>query len=157
MAGHTNVDGFVRKIATSVNGANDQTLVGFDILVEVPSGVASTTLLSALQVPANKAIFLSGVCFTSDGAAWTTGTNIKVQTSGGTDLITVLTANLPTASTAVSVGAPGTSGTSTVAIDYYKGCPVGQGLNLVQTGAYAGAARLTVRIQGVIRSRTPGL
>lgn len=154
MAGHTNVDGFTRKITTSLNGEQDLTPVLFNVMVEVTAGVASTTIIAAKQIPSNRRLFIQGFTITSDGAAWTGGTNIKLQSTGAVDLVTVLTANLPTSSASIST-APA-KGTMTVADAIYAGLADGTGLNLVQTGTYAGAAKLRVRVWGILRSNNVG-
>ena len=150
MAGHTSVDARTRKYATLLAGEFDLDQTFFDVMVTVAAGAASTAIISANQIPSNRRLYIYGFTITSDGAAWTTGTNIKLQSSGAVDLVTVLTANLPTSTASVST-APA-KGTTTVADAIYAGLADGTGLNLVQTGTYAGAAILKVRVWGALRS-----
>jgi hypothetical protein len=151
---HRNVDSVQRKISTHVGGDRDLDQVRFDVIVNVAAGTAITPVLAAAQVPANRAVFIDSIDIVSDAAAWTGGTNIILQDTAGSPnaVVTVLTANLPTATTYVSskLGSNTATWTRLVA----AGLANGLGLQLAQTGTYSGAAVLTVRVTGTIRNRT---
>lgn len=151
---HLQRDGFLRKQLTHVGGERDEPQVRFDVLVNVAAGTALTPVLAAAQVPPTKAVFIDSIDIVSDGAAWTGGTNIILQDTAGSPnaIVTVLTANLPTATTFVSTKTGSATATWTRLVG--AGLANGLGLQLAQTGTYSGAAVLTVRVTGTIRNRT---
>jgi len=147
----THSSGFNRQVACSLNGEQDGTLDYFDITITgIAAATATTTLIPDAQIPSNKKVYLDGYAITSTGSAWTTGTNIIIQDSSAVAGVTVLTANLPTSTTWADRG-PG-SVTRTEAIAMANGFTAGKGLQLAQTGAYAGAATLTVRVWGKLKT-----
>lgn len=147
----------VRQYITDLRGPSDDERSTFDVYAEVAVGDLPKTLIPDYQLQADEVLFLEGFSMIyKSGSAWTSGTNLKIQDTGATyDLVTVLTANLPSASSGVGTSPGGAKGTfSTDNAGFAKGNPVGTGLKLVQTGTYSGAAVLAVRVWGSIRKLT---
>lgn len=147
----------VRQYITDLRGPSDDERSTFDVYAEVAVGDLPKTLIPAYQLQADEVLFLEGFSMIyKSGSAWTSGTSLKIQDTDGTyNLVTVLTADLPSSTLGVGTSPLGAKGTFTLdGVGFAKGNPPGTGLQLVQAGTYSGSTTLIVRVWGSIRKLT---
>lgn len=146
MSSHTTSKGKSRKVALLLNGQSDADVKFFHVKVSgIAAATATTTLIADAQIASDEVVRVMGWSIVSDGSAWTSGTNIKIQDSSGVVVTTVATAALPTSTAGVAIG----KGTQTIG-EGFCALTAGKGLQLVQTGTYSGAALLTVYVWGCV-------
>jgi hypothetical protein len=151
----TTVGSKVRQIATDVRGVErDAAYSSFSTIVTLASGGNNeeTTIIPDRALNSNEKLYLQGWTMTSDGAVWTTGTNVSIQSSdGAVTFATVTQANLPTNSAAVGQTGGTNLGTLTVGQGMALGTPAGKGLKFVRSGDFAGTPIITLHVWGIVR------
>lgn len=113
-----------------------------------PAHTRNDAIRADRALNSNEKLYLQGWTMTSDGAVWTTGTNVSIQSSdGAVTFATVTQANLPTNSAAVGTNL----GTLTVGQGMALGTPAGKGLKFVRSGDFAGTPIITLHVWGIVR------
>lgn len=153
----TQVGNKIRQVATNVRGPQDAEFSSFSTIVTLASGGNNeeTTIIPDRALLSNEKLYIHGWAMTSDGAVWTTGTNVSIQSSDGTvTFATVTQANLPTNSAGVGQVGGTNYGTLTAGQGMLLGTPAGKGLKFVRSGDFAGTPIITLRVWGIVRSVT---
>jgi|688.fasta_scaffold578585_2 hypothetical protein len=151
----TQVGQKIRQVATNVRGERDAEMSFFDVQVTLASGGNNeqTTIIPDRVLNSNEKLYLYGWGMTSDGAVWTTGTNVSIQSSDGlVTFATVTQANLPTTTVAVGQAGGTNYGTLTAGLGMITGATLAKGIKLVRSGDFAGTPIITLRVWGVIRT-----
>ena len=154
MSQHLQINNRNFKVVVALNGQRDADVIMGTVRVPVLAAAASTTVIADDKVPPGYRIHVTGIRVQSSGAAWTGGTNIILQDSSATAFLTIVTAQLPTATTSTWHAPHFARGTSTTGVGLATGSAVGKGLVVAQTGTYSGAAIVYVEVDYIMRTDT---